>query len=250
MVSKTGAADLFGKSAFVFVGRVLRPGTSNVRLVGKSEGTAVVRVEEVLHGTPATRDLAGRDVTVAVKEAKGLEAGKSYFFFTARLLFGENVAAQEVGRIEVSEAAEELRGHIKSMSKEAADSPLKERLRGAKAVVVGTTTALAKAKTRPRKWSEHDPDWWIAKVAISSALKGEAKGEVEVLFANSTDIAWYKAPKFRPGTAGIVLLRKERVEDVEGDYFVAIHPLDLLPTPMLSEVRRLLGVKEPKEEEG
>jgi len=247
MMSQTGPGDLFKRSEFIFVGKALRPAMSNVGIVRASEATAVVKVEEVLHGTAAARDLQGRDVTVVLRPGERLEAGRAYFFFAARMLFGENVAMQEVGRIRLSEETEKLRAEIRAMSKEAAGMPLKTRLSGAMGVVVGTTTALARAKRRSYKWSEHDPDWWVAKFAISSAFRGDVKGEVEVLFANSMDKAWYDAPKFRPGGTGILLLRREKVEDVDGDYFVAVDPLDLLPMGRLAEVRRGLGIKERTE---
>ncbi len=247
MMSRPEAGGLFKRSEFVFVGRVLRPATSNVRIVRASEGTAVVRVEEVLHGTAAARDLQGREVTVALQRGEALETGGSYFFFATRLLFGENVAVQEVGRIRLSDETERLRAEIRAMSREAEATPLRTRLGGTAGVVVGTTSALTRAKRRSHKWSEHDPDWWVARVATSSVLKGEIKGEVEVLFANSRDVAWHKAPKFHPGSTGILVLRKERVEDVEGDYFVAVDPLDLLPVGRLAEVRRGLGLKEQSE---
>jgi hypothetical protein len=94
--------------------------------------------------------------------------------------------------------------------------------------------------------SEHDPVWWIARVTVKSVLKGrKPTGKIVVLFANSTDLAWFKSPKLHSGTRGILLLRHlthvEAPKDVPPTAYQATDPLDLLPIERLAEVERLLG---------
>jgi hypothetical protein len=68
---------------------------------------------------------------------------------------------------------------------------------------------------------------------------------IDVLFATSTDLAWFKSPKLHPGVSGILLLRHathaEAPKDVPRTAYQAIDPLDLLATPRLAEVEHLLA---------
>jgi hypothetical protein len=95
--------------------------------------------------------------------------------------------------------------------------------------------------------SEHDPEWWIARVQVLTVLKGKANGEIDVLYPHSTDIAWYKAPKLHEGITGILLLWRgkatEAVPEKARGMYQVIDPLDFLPMERLEEVQRLLGTE-------
>jgi hypothetical protein len=78
---------------------------------------------------------------------------------------------------------------------------------------------------------------------VSSVLKGKAEegSTVEVYFANSKDIAWYKTPKFHPGDRGVVLLVVRMIKGIAGEHFVADDPRDFLPLDRLEDIRDAIG---------
>src|SRR5256885_9832477 len=47
---------------------------------------------------------------------------------------------------------------------------------------------------------EHDPDWQVAMVRVTSKVRGAEKGAViPVVFAASRDIMWFNSPKPKSG---------------------------------------------------
>jgi hypothetical protein len=234
---------LLERSRFVFRGTVTKLGASNVKLLHPSDKTAVVRVEDVYRGNEATNHLQGREVTVLLRRVVGDEAGKTLIFFSNGFLFGENVAVREVERRDPSAQTDTLLARIPEFELDMGSRPLAERVGGAEAVIIGKVVGL-REESRKGFRSEHDPDWWVATVQVTSSVRGrKLEGSVEVLFANSRDIAWYESPKFRAGNFGIISLRKEKVADLEKEYYVATHPLDLLPLDRLGEVKLVASRK-------
>jgi hypothetical protein len=77
-------------------------------------------------------------------------------------------------------------------------------------------------------------------------LKGRSsRKNVEVLYASSIDIVWYRSPKLEEGASGVFILRvrheEEAPEKVPATVYQATHPLDFLPRDRLPDVERLLG---------
>jgi hypothetical protein len=151
---------------------------------------------------------------------------------------------EEVGQIKASREVErDLQQAVKTME----EQPLERRVAGADAVITGRVLSTHRAEEPSIYRSEHDPDWWIARVQVLSALKGKVNGEIDVLYPNSTDIAWYKAPKLHEGVSGILLLWRGKEtealpEKARGMYQV-FDPLDLLSMDRLEDVQRLLGTE-------
>jgi hypothetical protein len=118
-------------------------------------------------------------------------------------------------------------------------------------VPAGTPRALAEpTTTKGQIFSEHDPVWRIATVAIDDVQQGTyASKTVDVRFASSTDVAWFDAPKFHPGQEGYFLLHreaagakmaKEAIAADAGDY-VALHPTDFQPIEQPGGVKAVVG---------
>jgi hypothetical protein len=242
-MSRAEMVSLVEKAGLVFRGKVARQGTSDARLMKATEGkTTTVEVEEVLRSTEALRGLAGREVILMIEHGGEIEEKKAQLFFTNVLELGAQVLLREVGRHEATrEAVRDLNEALKTVE----ERPLHRRVMEAELILTGRVTSSRRAETPSVMRSEHDPEWWIARVAAQTAVKGtKPKGELEVLFANSTDIAWYKSPKLHEGASGIFILRrvsqKEVPEEARGIY-EATDPLDFLPSDRLQEVQRALG---------
>src|SRR4051794_34294347 len=211
---------------FVFKGTVEQLGASAMAEVEASDSTAVVVVDEVVHAPDQFRDLQGQKVTVQLAEAGSVSEGDRAVFFTVGWLFGESIAVRELEHRPADEGSE--RAAAITGSAEHGSDRLKERLDTADVVVAGRVTIVrppeqsvaaalgAEAPSGPV--TEHDPQWWEAVVHVDQVLKGPESAvaaatpePVTVLFPGSSDIAWYDAPKFRPGQEGVFFLHGEQV---------------------------------------
>lgn len=241
-MNKSELLRLVEESGFIFRGKVIRKGAGGVPLAGAEEKAVRVEVEHVLRSTEALRGLAGKELVLVSEDAAAMEEGTTFLFFTNVVALGDHMVVRGVGHVKASrETAEEVAEAISV----AEERPLRRRVGEADVIVTGRVISSHPAEAPSIHRSEHDPEWWIARVEVLSVLKGKAEKEIEVLFANSTDIAWYKAPKLHEGVSGILLLRrvreKEGVPEKARGMYAATDPLDLLPLERLEEVQRLLG---------
>ena len=79
------------------------------------------------------------------------------------------------------------------------DETLKERLASAVLVVTGKVLETRPLK-RTTRFSEHEPDWAEAIIAVEKVEKGAFRGaKVTVYFPRSNDERWLLSPKFRAG---------------------------------------------------
>ncbi len=230
-------------AGFIFQGKLIGHGAPQERAVpGAERQGATVAVGEILRSTDVMKGLAGREVTLIGEHSSDLKEGSSYVFFTTCVAISENAVLRDLGHLEAS--ADALHDTAEAV-RIAEDRPLQRRVAGAELIIDGraaSSRALAKPSI-PR--SEHDPDWWIAHVTVRRVIKGPKVGkEIDVLFANSNDIAWYKSPKLHEGARGILILRrvdpKEVPEDLDRATYQATDPLDFLPTERLPEVERAM----------
>jgi hypothetical protein len=241
-MNKADLLHLVEQAGFVFRGKVLGKGAPGVPL-GAAEGKSVsVAVEQILRSTEAMSGLRGKQVVVVSEDAAAMEQGATFFFLTNVVVLGDHVIVRG-SRVESSrETAEEVTEAVKL----AGEQPLRRRLNEAQLVITGRVLASHRVETPAIRRSEHDPEWWIARVQVLSVLKGgKVAAEIDVLFANSTDIAWYRSPKLHVGTDGVLLLHPVTAEDAVPEAGRARHkatdPLDFHPIDRQPEVERLIG---------
>jgi hypothetical protein len=115
-------------------------------------------------------------------------------------------------------------------------SAVQARAEEASAVVVGRVVGVRQLETAARagpggeeRQSEHDPRWAVAEVAVDESVKGRKSGTIEVLFASSEDVMWYRAPKLVVGQKATMLLQKgaPEVEDKRAE--AVLDELDVQP---------------------
>jgi hypothetical protein len=122
----------------------------------------------------------------------------------------------------------------------AADSELTQRLAQADTVISGVVVATVPFQAQGLG-SEHSPDWQRATIEIESVEKGHVTAKtIDVLFANSTDIAWYRSPKLKKGDRGVWLLHKRDPFGRATPGLAVVHPADQRPIADLERVRGLL----------
>lgn len=242
--------ELTDQSSFIFEGVVRRLGAVTTSGIRPTPEMAVVQVTKILKGPPALSGYGGREITVLLHEHESVTTGLRAVFFTNGLYFGDGLAVREVGRLDAR--GEALEREVHHAMERASEEQLLDRLERAELVVSGTAV-----ETRPhepaaranRPVSEHDPDWWECVIKVETVEKGEHKTkkkgdapprEVITLFAHSTDIAWYRSPKFEKGSTGIWLMQRIELRGEPVPELVTAHVLDFQPISQLERIRALL----------
>ena len=232
--------SLTRQSTFIFRGTVEKIPGSTMAPVPASESTAAVRVDELIDAPGAPPDLAGKSITVKLLQPGSVKAGEQWVFFSKGWLMGNSIAVIEVGRVDGTTSTPTVRGQVDNTRNLIADQALQNRIATAEAIVVGTVTSVRPAPI-PHLKTEHDPDWYEARIAIQSVIKGRLPGpEVTVLFPHTDDVMWATAPRFSVNQQGIWLLHRNqaRLPGIE-NRFTALDPLDFRPTNEQDRVRRL-----------
>lgn len=246
------------EASFVFEGTVTALGQSTEPLVPPGDLTAVVRVETVLRAPEAMRTITGRDITVQLRQPA--KVGDRARFATRGLLYSaslavEEVAARKAAAAERAAPAAVRAGGEREASPREADqaqrlrSGLKERAAAAGSIVLGQVVsvsgpeqpaAAATRGARTGRLSEHDPQWSTATVLVDSVLKGRAAKSVKVVFANSQDVMWYRAPKLAVGQRAVLMLRKGVPEAPSKSAQVVLDELDVQSAERAALVTSLL----------
>jgi len=228
-------------------GTVARVEASTLRSLAPSSRTFVVKVEEILHGPAPFADHRGREITIYTENPQGLLLGKQAVFFTRSWLYGESMAVAEVGRVDMPDQGT-TRSDIAAANQSIADRQLQDRIAKAELVIAGEVAAVKPAPQTDRRRieTEHDPEWWVAEIKVTSVEKGKPPtAPVAILFPHSGDEMWLESPKFQRGQTGIWILQRNQQEKgwpvlrVPG--LTALQPLDFHPPAELERVRRLIG---------
>jgi hypothetical protein len=196
-------------------------------------GSVMLRVEETLRAPPALAGLAGQQLEVQTQESQPEMSGRLVLLADG-LSYGERVVVRELGRLPV-EALEGARMAADQAERDAATERLRERAAGADVVVVAEAEQLrrhAPEKRRERPPSEHDPDWWVAQLAVADVLAGRPRlreGMLELAFPNSMDVMWAAAPKPQSGQVAVWLLRRGEVKGLPRAFYTALDPEDVRP---------------------
>jgi hypothetical protein len=188
------------------------------KMLGRTE-FMLVRVNRVHHDATNRLLKAGSEVWIAQLPSSDPAQIKHATWYAQLWMTGDQLVVREVGHettlrptaaIEKFEAAIQLDAYA-------------ERLRQAQEIVTGVVVKVAPPATKPGRTSEHDPEWRIAEFLVRERLKGESKDrQIQVKFALSKDVAWYRAPKLEEKETAILLLRRS---DVTAPY-VLIDPED------------------------
>lgn len=233
--------ELVGRAGFVFVGR---------QDAGASGEAPMVEVLEVLRGTAASRGLTGRRVRVTADLDWPPDDGDSAVLFTRVTSLGAEVEVSLLGILPAHD--DDRRDVDAAIAHVEQERPLVERVAQADLVVTGQVVGTEPAEPDAVARSEHDPLWRVARVAVEGTLKGRTRRkQIEVLYASSMDVAWYRSPKFQEGDTGTFLLHSPVNEEpaaavaarARTEAYVCDHPLDFQPADRLELVTRLVDTE-------
>ena len=251
--AQTSRAALVRQSDIIFAGTVIQAG--------------VVRVDQVFEKPAAVSFAKGDSVTVLPARAGGgsLNPGLQATFYTKGWIYGQGVTVREVGHETIGPPPQLAAAAVASTGtaqqdlvararQQVDDADLKARIQAAAMVVVGRVEqirppAYTAAPARPKRFSEHDPDWQEAIIHVDEGLKGATAGErVVVRFPGSRDVAFVGTPRFAAGQEGTFLLQKDTatgsplsvMAGQQVPAYTALHRLDVRPKQDAQHVRTLM----------
>jgi hypothetical protein len=236
--------DLLGQAGISFTGTVRRTTAATVADVPVDGRTVVVYVDQLVNAPDPLTGLAGTEITVQLApDAELLHPGDQATFFTNVTAVGQSIVVAEVGRLPVSAVEPSITAALRagqaphaSFAQMVEQERLRSHAMGADAVIVGRVVRLEKAGAE--RFFEHDPDWWRATLAVLHVERGEVPpGEVNVLYANSLDVRWYKCPKPKAGQEGMWLLHATVSPLRELAVYAILHPEDYQPAINLNLIR-------------
>ena len=249
-------AALVKQSDIIFIGTVTQVGAVAVPEVPASDRTIVVRVDQVLEKPAAIALSTGDSVTVQTARPGSLKPGTQATFYTTGWVFGRGVAVREVGHepgrspVVVADQQEAVARARRDVN----DAELRAHIEKAAMVVAGRVeqvrpAELAATSGRPKRITEHDPDWQEAIIQVEDGLKGAQAGEqVVVRFPGSHDVAWVGTPRFAVGQEGTFLLHKDSTTGSPSTMiagrsvpaYTALHKVDVLSKQDATRVRSLI----------
>jgi hypothetical protein len=270
MTPKARSGQLRDEAKFVFQGTVKKVKASGLTGVPVSDRTVVVRADRVIQAPEALSDYAGHDITVLLAPGERVKPGQTLIFYTNGWIFGEGVAVQSVGHEEATtpkvaalsshpeEPARSLQTREGLAQADRADLIVTGRVEAVRLPAAESTArakALASGRTSERI-SEHAPMWQEAVIAVDEVHKGSgAKKQVVIRFPSSTDVRWYRAPKFHAGQEGVFMLHKQQVGGAQAkamgaalkaEEYTALHPEDFQTLDQLPRIKLAAGAKAPR----
>jgi hypothetical protein len=288
MPEKLSGEELERLTNFVFKGTVLKLKAATMDVVPVTDNTAIVRVDEILEAPDAMTDFAGREITVEIGGGKRPKKGERVVFYANGWIFGEGLAVRSLDHRPALAGLEAVGVTPGNPVENLANKKARIRFEQSQAVVTGRVTSVrlppseaaafmastpilvgaesvadaAPVEPEFKPVSEHDPIIHEAVVEVDAVHKGQtSSNEVTIRFPNSTDVQWYKAPKFRPGQQGFFMLHKEdtkesvpagaasgaamvaaamTADEVE-DAYTALHQADFQPLDQPGGVRNLIS---------
>jgi len=246
-------ASAQGRVAWVRQSDIIFAGT--VTRAAAGAGAGVVRVDQVFEKPDAVSLMKGD--SVGVLASGSLNPGMQATFFTTGWIYGRWITVREVGHEAIGPQLAAVTGGLVARARQQVnDADLKARIQAAAMVVVGRVEQLRPMQygrpatpPRPKRFTEHDPNWQEAIIHVDEGLKGATAGErVVVRFPGSRDVAFVATPRFAAGQEGTFLLQKDAAtgsplslmagQTVQA--YTALHRLDVLTKQDAPRVRTLM----------
>jgi hypothetical protein len=129
---------------------------------------------------------------------------------------------------------------------------LQKRVASSELIVVGKVVdvkpaeAIASAVAQTTRLTEHDPQFLEATIEVQKAEKGAAPGNtVKVVFPNSMDVMWHKAPKLKVGQEGAFILHTGEAQRILGvaalpHVYSMLEPSDFQPKDRQERLRKVI----------
>ena len=209
---------LASRSSIIVLGTVTRAGADEEPLVAPSSATVVIKIERMYAGTEFAGDQAGHSATVILSAPGSAKEGSELLFFGNPRFIGKTLTIADVGelpapRIKEGEAPTELMQGIQARR----DAPIRARLALASVVFRGKVESVRTPEGTKESdlRQEHDPEWEVAMVRVTSPTRGAKSGSVvPIVFAASRDIMWFNSPKLHVGDDVLILAHRPQEDEL------------------------------------
>lgn len=214
------------KPTLIFKGTVKKLKSASMKNVSVDRNTVVATIDQLIEAPAALAGYTGQDITVQLSGKTKVKVGQQLIFNTVSGQYGESVEVRSLSEEPFKPSHSAMLGAAGDPVARRRDRERRRHFDDADLVVSGkvlavtlpsapaaTRGAVAAVAVRRRPVSEHDPKWRDAVVEVDDVHKGKHKKKnVIVRFPASTDVMWYKAPKFQPGQQGHFLLQRTKVD--------------------------------------
>jgi hypothetical protein len=247
---------------FVFQGTVKNVKATTLKSVPASDRTIVARIDRVIQSPEALSDYAGHDVTVQMAPRENVRPGQTLIFYTTGWIFGDSLAVQSIGHEDATTSrVAAMSAHPEDPVRTLHATAAMAQAARADLIVTGRVRSVRVPAPEPRarakalagggtteRISEHAPMWQEAVIDVDETHKGrERRKQVVVRFPSSTDVRWYRAPKFHAGQEGIFLLHKQQIPAaaakaaslaaLKAPEYTALDPSDVQPLEQLPQIQ-------------
>ena len=252
--------SLAAKSSIVVSGSVVRSRASLEPMVPASSRTVVISIEQMYAGGEIAGDKRGHSATVILSRPMSLRPGAKALFFGEPRFIGSEITIADAGEAPLEAASQaQLMQPVIAGVQARRDAPIRERLAVAALVARGTVERVEPLREKELA-DEHDPEFQLAYVRVTSALAGaDRRAVVPILFAGSRDIVWFNSPKLRPGEDAIfiahppqenelALLRSSPALELvrRNGALLVTQPYDVLPPTEERRVANLVAKREAR----
>lgn len=265
------AATLAERSSIIVLGKVLKTNASDEPMVAPSTQTAIISVQRMYAGSEIAGDQTGRTVTVILSRAGGLKEGEEALFYGNPRFLGKSLTVADESEVPSQSSGAFTQAALEQGAQARRDKPILNRLAVASLVFRGSVETVqqlaveteSKEGVRPSAPpSEHDPDWHVATVRITTALRGGEAGQVvTVVFPASQDITWFNVPKLKQGQDAVFMVhtRSKQEEPLyrasglakfleKQPTYLVTEPFDVLPPADEARVRGLVAAAKEKKQ--
>jgi hypothetical protein len=256
MPASSSVEELSQRANFVFHGRVKKLKAASMPGVKITDKTAIVTVDEILHGPELLSGYAGKDITVQLSGSQKVKLGQEAIFFTNPTTYGEGIEVESLGHRPVETAAPTLRaarGTTNDPVQNLANRDMKARFDSSDLVISGRVNSVSLpggSDEDEGSLSEHNPLWRDAVIEVKAVHKGSYSGKnIVVRFPSSEDIKWNASSKFHVGQEGFFMLRKEEIKArraagraaKSAEAYTALSPFDFQPSNEEGGIKTLIG---------
>jgi hypothetical protein len=203
--SNNQMVSLASRSAIVVLGTVTKVAASEEPILAPTSATVVIKIEQMFAGSEFAGDQTGHTATVILSKPGNVKVGTKAIFFGNPRFTGETITIAELGELPASRAeVSSIQQALESGLQAHRDAPIRARLAIAEIVFRGMTESVRPFE--PGLGDEHDPEWQVAMVRVTSAMRGTQNGTViPVVFAASRDITWFNSPKPKVGEEALFI---------------------------------------------
>ncbi len=226
-------------ATFLFKGTIRAVKSATMPDVPVDKNTVIAMVDQVLEAPSNLAKMGGHRVTVRLSGRRKVAVGDELIFHAHGWIFGASVAVQSLKE----EPLKDTRAHSALLSRggdpvvHRHNRQVQNRFSTADIVVSGRVT--------------------MVRIPEGSTAAPHSSRNVVIRFPASTDVRWYKAPKFQPGHQGFFMLRKHKLSEsgsvrrtkvsrsaAAAEVFTALHPADFQPYTQPGGVRRIIENKD------